>query len=164
MRYLPLLTLTLLCLLMGCEGTDSPTAEIGLDEVQEVGGSQREATIPINLDPDSLEKLSSWDDTSRASAELTRLLADIMSDIKDADSATAAIPKLKELAPKFAAVNRAEKAMGDPSKEDRTLVLKNLFEANQQFDAAYTPIVENEKLKEIVGEAIDDAYVGNVTE
>ena len=92
------------------------------------------------------------------------MLAGIMSEISDRESASAAIPKLQELAPKFAAVNRAEKAFGDPSAEDQSLVLKNLAEAHRKFDEFYIPIIENEEIKAIVGQAIDDAYVGNVAE
>ena len=159
MRLHYLMTLLCLAALIGCDTPDSTTSTVNVNTVQ------NEAVEPgIDLDPQSLEKLASWDATSKASAELTIQLADIMAEVQDEESATAAIAQLRELAPKFAAVNRAEKAMGEPSKEDRTLVLKNLAEAHKKFDASYTPLVENEKLKAIVGQAIDDAYVGNVTE
>lgn len=157
MRRFSLPTLLLCGLLAGCAEPDSSTADSDVETP-----SNEPATI--DLDPSSLEKLASWDETSRASAELTKRLAKIMSEVKDAESASASIEKLRALAPKFAAVNRAEKAFGEPSKEDRTLVLKNLAEAHKAFDAAYTPLIENEELKAIVGQAIDDAYVGNVTE
>ena len=88
------------------------------------------------------------------------MLADIMSEIKDTDSAKAAIEKLDALAPKFAAVAKAEKALGEPSEDQRKLVLKNLAEANKLFNKYFTPIVENQELNDIVGDAIDRAYLG----
>ncbi|MEL6106961.1 MAG: hypothetical protein AAFU85_13025 [Planctomycetota bacterium] len=158
MRRFQLLTLLLCGLLAGCAETDSTST------VTSVDASSSKNSPAIDLNPATLEKLSSWDETSRASAELTKQLAAIMAEIQDTESASAAIEKLRDLAPKFAAVNRAEKAFGEPSKEDRTLVLKNLADAHKAFDAAYSPLIENEELKAIVGQAIDDAYVGNVTE
>lgn len=160
MRQYSLLTLTFCCLLVGCSSDDSGVSVTGVST-----NSLEGATEPaIDLDPSALEKLASWDATSKASAVLTVQLADIMAEVKDADSASAAIPKLRELAPKFAAVNRAEQAMGEPTKEDRTLVLKNLADAHEQFDASYSPLSDNEELMAIVGNAIDDAYVGNVSD
>ncbi len=145
MRSANYLVLFLCCLFAGCSG-DSKSAD------------------SINLEPAELEKLASWDATSKASAQLTEMLADIMSDIKDEESANAAIPKLKKLAPKIAGVNRAEKSIGDPSKGGQKLVLKNLADAHKKFDESYVPLMKNEELKAIVSQAIDDAYVGNVTE
>ena len=143
-------------LLAGCQQAD--TAQTGDTS------STTPAVETISLEPSDLEKLGSWDETSKASAKLTEKLADIMASVKDKESADAAIGQLKDLAHQFAAVNRAKKTFGEPSKEDQTLVLKNLAEAHKKFDAAYTPLMQNEELKAIVSQAIDDAYVGNVTE
>lgn len=158
MRAIVYLTLVSCALLAGCDqGQNAKSASSD-------GGGTASAEAPISLEPADLEKLSSWAETSKANAKLTKKLADIMADVKDEASAEAAIAKLKDLAPKFAAVDRAEDTFGEPSKDDRTLVLKNLASANKAFDQSYSKLIENEELKAIVGQAIDDAYVGNVTE
>ena len=146
-------------LFVGCDSSKTPSADNG-------ASSEDAAAVAasISLNPSDLEKLASWEETSKANAKLTEMLAEIMAGIQDKESAEAAIAKLRDLAPKFAAVNRAEKAFGDPSKEDQTLVLKNLAEAHKKFDSAYTPLMKKEDLKAIVSQAIDDAYVGKVTE
>ena len=157
MRYLPCLLLTLCGLLSGCDSGASSQVDAA-PQVDET------ASKTLSLAPADLEKLSSWKETSIANAKLTEMLAEIMSEITDQQSAEASIEKLRQLAPKFAAINRAEKAFGDPTSEDRKLVMKNLAAANEKFNSSYTPLMQNEQLKAIVSDAIDDAYVGNVTE
>lgn len=151
MRRTPLLLLLSSGLLLGC----------GQQNETRTGGSVA-VENSISVDPADLEKLADWQATSLANARLTEMLADVMAEIKDRASAEAAVSKLKDLAPKFAAINRAEKALGEPSKDDRKLVLANLAAAHKKFDAAYTPLMDNEELKVIVSQAINDAYVGNV--
>ena len=153
------LLLTALGLLIGCDA-QAPATGLGSPSTEARGSD----SASLSLDPVDLEKLSSWESTSQASAKLTESLADIMSEVTDPESANAAIPKLRALAPKFAAISRAEKTFGEPSEEDRKLVLRNLASVHRKFDKFYSSLMEQDELKAIVGQAIDDAYVGNVIE
>ena len=114
----------------------------------------------ISLDVSSLETLDSWEETGRANAKLTERLAEIMAGIEDESTAQAAIPQFQALAPKFAAVLRAEHAMGKPDADDQRTVLKIVHEANQSFDTAYIALKERPELFQMVEEALDKAYTG----
>ncbi|MEM1225530.1 MAG: hypothetical protein AAGJ40_07520 [Planctomycetota bacterium] len=164
MRHLSMVMLTAISFAIGCSQDHSVTSPTRVATVM----TDLDASVPtsgaIILEPAELEKLSDWDATSKATAMLTESLATIMSDIHDPESAAAAIPKLRQLAPKFAAIQRAENTFGTPSAEDQALVWKNLGEANRLFDQHYVPLTENDELRAIVGQAIDDAYVGEITE
>lgn len=164
MRFLPCLILMSCFVASGCGNSDSTTQTNGTSENSNNVANSDATSESISLNVADLEKLDSWDATSKASAKLTEMLAEITAGIKDEETAKAAIPKLQELAPKFAAVSRAEKAFGEPSKEDRIVVFENLADANKKFDQAYTAISEKDDLMALAGQAIDDAYVGNVTE
>ena len=83
-----------------------------------------------------------------------------MDSVHDQASAEKAIEKFRGLASQFAAVGRAEKAMGEPSADDRKTVLKIVHEANGQFDTAYEKLGKQEALFAIVTDALDKAYVG----
>lgn len=115
----------------------------------------------ISLEVADLEKLKTWEDFGKANASLTGKLVDVMDSVQDKASAEAAIASFKELAPKFAAVNRAEKAAGEPSKDDRKMVLEILAAANKRFNESYEKLSANEELFSIVSEALDKAYVGD---
>ena len=125
-------------------------------------GCSGESSSPseISLDVSTLERLDSWEQTGRANAKLTEQLAEIMRGIQDESTAKAAIPKFQALGPKFAAVLRAERAMGEPTSEDRNTVLRIVHEANQTFDSAYEKLKERPELFEMVEEALDKAYTG----
>ena len=114
----------------------------------------------ITLEVSTLEMLDSWEETGRANAQLTEMLVEIMADIHDEDTAKAAIPKFQALAPKFAAVLRAEHAMGAPSAEDQTTVLRIVHEANQRFDTAYENLKSRPELFAMVEGSLDKAYTG----
>lgn len=114
----------------------------------------------ISLEVFALETLDSWEQTGRAHAKLTEMLAETMAEIQDEDAAKAAIPKFQALGPKFAAVLRAEHAMGKPSAEDRKTVLRIVHEANQKFDTAYENLKASPELFEMVEKALDKAYTG----
>ena len=115
---------------------------------------------PVSLEIADLEKVDSWEKQAKAHAKLTEMMAGVMDGVTDQASAEAAIEKFKRLASQFAALNRAEEAIGKPSADDKKNALKIVGPANEKFDAAYTKLGEKEELFKVVEEALDKAYVG----
>ena len=143
---------------LGCsDGSQDPPA----NAKSEIKQTRNDPSRQINLEPSDLEKLATWDDLSQASAIVITQLTDVMAEIKDADSAKAAVPKLKALARKTAALAKVQESLAEPAPEELAVLRKNLAVAESRFAELSESLAEDPEIDAIVGDLIFEVYTGH---